>query len=462
MKNIRKLLAFAAVSIFATGAFAQEDLHDAIDAGDILGAQKIVKKGKVSEVYCGKLTPEQAVQVYEKMFKKNPEESFANCPTQFAYGYGAQACSNKKAADACNEVVSLLFLDAESGNTKAIDALEKTVRAAVRVKEFAKSVNMMADTSIWVPCPKKGKARNDCMEECFIQAHNMNDAVREQTCETKPERFAEDTTVLVPRPSPLYVSLRKGLTEGYWKVPTAYAYRYASMLQEFGFALSIPDSAVINDAYLDRWADKHKADKTPLPGGELFRFCASWQAKVDAMLTSKGFDTRCPVFEEFTDPRDNQKYKVREIGGKKWFVQNLNYEMKGSSNCYDRDEDNCKMYGRLYTQGAAVVACPEGTHLSTDEDWKSLETFAGGSAVAGDKLRSNGSDDYAFTALFGGYANKTMNSVIQGEGAYFWTEKKINDGRGIARTIFSTEKGVQSIPVEKEFWLSVRCVVNGK
>ena len=80
--------------------------------------------------------------------------------------------------------------------------------------------------------------------------------------------------------------------------------------------------------------------------------------------------------------------------------------------------------------------------------------------MAGEKLRSNGSDDYAFTALFGGYANRNMNSVIQGEGAYFWTEKKLPDGRGVARTIFNTEKNVQSIPVEKEFWLSVRCVVN--
>ena len=232
------------------------------------------------------------------------------------------------------------------------------------------------------------------------------------------------------------------------------------MMQEHARTLSLPDSVVISETYLERWANKHKAENTPLPGAELIRFCASWQTRIDEMLAFKGFEARCPVFEEFTDPRDSKKYLVREIGGKKWFVQNLNFEMKGSSNCYDRDEDNCKMYGRLYTQGAAVVACPEGTHLSTDEDWKSLETFAGGSNVAGEKLRSNGSDDYAFTALFGGYANRNMNSVIQGEGAYFWTEKKLPDGRGVARTIFNTEKNVQSIPVEKEFWLSVRCVVN--
>ena len=64
--------------------------------------------------------------------------------------------------------------------------------------------------------------------------------------------------------------------------------------------------------------------------------------------------------------------------------------MEGSSNCYDREEENCKVYGRLYTQGAAQEACPEGSHLSTDEDWKALEAFAGGASVAAEKLRSFG------------------------------------------------------------------------
>ena len=111
MKNMRKILALAVASVFATGAFAQDELHAAIDAGDLATAQKMVKKGQVEDVYCGKLTPNEAVQVYEKLFKKNPDESFANCPTQFAYGYGTHTCSNPYAMEACNEVISLLLLD---------------------------------------------------------------------------------------------------------------------------------------------------------------------------------------------------------------------------------------------------------------------------------------------------------------------------------------------------------------
>ena len=168
----------------------------------------------------------------------------------------------------------------------------------------------------------------------------------------------------------------------------------------------------------------------------------------------------CACSESFTDPRDSKTYKVKEINGARWFVQNLDFAVEGGSMCYDREEDNCKVYGHLYTQDAAIAACPEGTHLATDDDWKMLEIFAGGANTAAEKLRSNGSDDYAFTALFGGYANKNGISVIQGEGAYFWTNKDVGDGRGMARSMFSTDKEVSTIAVDKGFWLAVRCVVN--
>ena len=63
MKYFSKFLTLAAASIFATAAFAQDDLHDAIDAGDLATAKTLVKKGKFEDVYCGKLTPSEAVEV---------------------------------------------------------------------------------------------------------------------------------------------------------------------------------------------------------------------------------------------------------------------------------------------------------------------------------------------------------------------------------------------------------------
>lgn len=461
MKILKGLLSIGVLTLGFTTAFAQEAFREAIDNQDIATAKKMVKNNEIEEIYCGKLNANDAVAVFEKIFKSMPDESFAQCPSQFAYGYGAKVCANAKTMNACSEVVSYLLMEGTAGNANALEALDKVVKAALKTKAFAKPVKEQVDTTTWVACPKKGKEKEFCKLQCETQADSLNDEARKQTCATKPEHFIE-TTITVTKPSPLYEKIRTGLTEGYWKSPMTVAENFSKLIQASAKALSIADSTIPNIAYVNRWADKHKADSTELPGGELFRFCTAWQPAVDSILASKEFETRCPVFEYFTDNRDGQTYKVKEINGTKWFVQNLNFAMEEGSMCYDREDDNCKVYGRLYTQEAAQKACPEGTRLSTDEDWKMLEIYAGGANTAAERLRSNGSDNYAFTALFGGYANKNNISVIVGEGAYFWTNQDGGDGRGVARSMFSTDKEVSNISVDKKFSLSVRCVVNNE
>lgn len=460
MNYIKKNILVSIVLIlgcFLSTAISQEALREAIDAGDIATAKKMIKKGEIEEIYCGKLPANDAVSIYEKLFKQMPDESFAACPSQFAYGYGTKICSNAKAMNACNEVISYLLMEGGAGNANAIDALDKVAKAALKTKAFAKPVKESVDTTLWVSCPKKAKDRAACIEECKAQADSLNDAFHKETCESKPEHFV-DTVISVSKPSPLIEKLRTGITESYWKSPMSVAERFAKIIQANAKALSIADTAIPNIAYVKRWAERHIADSTALPGGELFRFCTAWQPQVDSMLIALEQNARCPVFETFVDSRDNKSYKIKEINGVKWFVENMDFAIEEGSMCYDRDEENCKAYGRLYMQQAALVACPDGARLATDEDWKMLEVYAGGASEAGAKLRSNGSDDYAFTALFGGYANKSGISTVMGEGAYFWTEKVADDGRGVARSMFSTDRDVSSISVDKAFFLSVRCI----
>jgi len=448
------------VSLLASASFAQQELRDAIDAGDVATAQKMVKKGLVEEIYCGELSANDAVKVYEKIFKAMPAESFESCPNQFAYGYGVKACSNGKDMETCLKVSNKLIAEATSGNANAIETFGAVAKAALKTKAYAKPVKEQVDTTLWTPCAKKGKAREACIEECWAQADTLRGVDHKPVCDVTPEHYV-DTVVTISKPSPLYEALRSGIVDGFWKVPMSAADPFAKLMQANAKGLSIPDSAVINIGYVNNWADKHKADGSALPGGELFRFCYMWQLQVDSVLTSKEIETRCPVFETFVDPRDSKSYKVKDINGTKWFVQNLNYNVDGSSKCYDGEEENCKVFGRLYSYDAAQQVCPEGTHLSTDNEWKMLEVYAGGANVAAEKLRSNGSDDYAFSVLFGGYVNKNNISVIQGEGAYFWTDADVGDGRGVARSMFSTDKEVSSMPVDKAFSMSVRCVMNG-
>ena len=461
MKGIVSTTLIFSVVVFSQGVFAQEALHEAVDSGDLATVKKMVKKGEIEEIYCGKLSANDAASAYEKIFKQMPDESFAACPSQFAYGYGVKTCGNAKALNACTEVVTYLLNEGLAGNVNALDALDKVAKAALKTKAFAKPVKEQVDTTMWVACPKKGKAKEECLAQCIAQADSMYDVAHKLSCPTKPEHYV-DTTVMVSKPSPLYEKLTKGFKDGYWSCPMSVAEKFANLMQSNAKALSIPDTAIPSIKYVQRWAEQHKADSTALPGGQLFRFCTAWQPQVDSVLASLELEARCPVFETFTDPRDGQVYKVKDINGVKWFVQNLNYAQEEGSICYDRDDENCKAYGRLYTQETAKTVCPDGSRLATDDDWKMLEVYAGGASEAAVKLRSNGSDDFAFTAMFGGYANKNGISTTIGEGAYFWTDKADGDKRGTARSMFSTDKEVSSISVDKEFFLAVRCIKMGE
>ncbi len=89
---------------------------------------------------------------------------------------------------------------------------------------------------------------------------------------------------------------------------------------------------------------------------------------------SSDCDDSSGVPEEITDSRDGQVYQTVKIGGQTWLAQNLNYQTENSW-CYNDDPANCEIYGRLYDWEAARTACPEGWHLSTDEDWTTLITY---------------------------------------------------------------------------------------
>jgi uncharacterized protein (TIGR02145 family) len=176
----------------------------------------------------------------------------------------------------------------------------------------------------------------------------------------------------------------------------------------------------------------------------------------------------------FTDKRDKQTYKTVTVGGNKWMAENLNVKT-GTSWCYDNQESNCKKYGRLYAWStAAKMACPEGWHLPTRDEWGTLAKAAGGTGpygaggAAGTKLKSKtdwndggGTDQFGFSALPGGlrFPDGTFSSVgVHGNG-YWWAVTQTSDGKAYARGMSSD--GNSFIEFEesgKDKGFSVRCV----
>jgi uncharacterized protein (TIGR02145 family) len=169
-----------------------------------------------------------------------------------------------------------------------------------------------------------------------------------------------------------------------------------------------------------------------------------------------------PTFGLLLDNRDDHEYKTVVIGTQTWMAENLNYyvplcgrpsggfkpeeDCAGSDrliessvcvlpkNAYAVQEDNeyCQKYGRAYTWAAAMKACPDGWHLPSDDDWKILINYVNGDKTgnyvaanntgAGPKLKAksgwennpkypNGTDNYGFSALPGGYVKESVSGM---------------------------------------------------
>ena len=167
---------------------------------------------------------------------------------------------------------------------------------------------------------------------------------------------------------------------------------------------------------------------------------------------------------EIKDARDKQKYRTVVIDGRKWMADNLNYKMPGST-CYRENEDNCMVYGRLYTWEAAQKACPAGFHLPTNEEFESLWKAAGGDFNAGYLIKTNygwsgetnGNDTLKFSAMPAGNMFDDGTYGNESKFAFFWSSST-EGGDASVWYLSSKSMGFSYMMKPKNFGFSVRCV----
>jgi uncharacterized protein (TIGR02145 family) len=171
----------------------------------------------------------------------------------------------------------------------------------------------------------------------------------------------------------------------------------------------------------------------------------------------------------FTDPRDGKKYRTAKIGEQVWMAENLNYDEEGGD-CYKNESSNCQKYGRLYDWSTAKVVCPKGWHLPSEAAWSKLMYFIGGYKTAGKKLKAksgwndyegesgNGTDDFGFSALPGGYGYSDGYFYNVGDCGYWWSASEFNSGYAYCRDKDYYFEYAGWYDGSKSFLFSVRCL----
>lgn len=197
----------------------------------------------------------------------------------------------------------------------------------------------------------------------------------------------------------------------------------------------------------------------------------------------------CGHIGTFVDERDGQTYGYVELGSQTWMMQNLNIgtrinRMNNQSDnaiiekyCYNDDENNCSIYGGLYqwnemmqydTTETARGICPDGWHIPSDIEWRSLVDSLNGANVAGANMKETGTVHWnkpneganntsCLTVLPGGSCDQ-LTFYDLGFSASFWDSSHKDETDAWYHAIFYDNKVVLSSFFNKAVGMSVRCL----
>lgn len=194
-----------------------------------------------------------------------------------------------------------------------------------------------------------------------------------------------------------------------------------------------------------------------------------------------------------------QTYETVIIGSQIWMAENLNigtmigaWSLQTNNGiiekyCYNSDESYCDTYGGLYqwnemmqyvtTEGAQGI-CPDGWHLPTDDEWKTLEMELGMSQSEADGYGFRGTDEGERMKSTSGWANdgngtncSSFNGLPGGELEFpetflifdigCWsTTSKFTSSRVWTRRLEYSSDQVKRYDETEDDGFSIRCLKN--
>lgn len=189
------------------------------------------------------------------------------------------------------------------------------------------------------------------------------------------------------------------------------------------------------------------------------------------------------TYGELVDSRDNKIYKTIKLGPYNFMAENLNYDLGDTANTWCAQE-NCDLYGRLYTFAAAMDSvksgcgygktckitdnfkgiCPEGWHVLENEEASLFYKYGHNLFRSGRFFSWSDSIDvniYGFTLLPSGmyYQYSNGEKGLSTKNAFFWTTHEDSDSTAMAYcSVYGSRSDVDY--ESKGHGLSVRCVEN--
>ncbi len=191
-----------------------------------------------------------------------------------------------------------------------------------------------------------------------------------------------------------------------------------------------------------------------------------------------------------TDPRDGKKYRTVEVNDQIWLAENLNFSdstiyplLKGNNSCYNNNEDDCELLGRLYSREAAMNdsictyrrscnlgeapiqgICPDGWHIPSVDEAKELIDFVGKDnandvmSTYGWRDDADGNNKYGLSFTAPGTWDNGKFDTDRGIYSYTWLYKNGSDSQdylliwGVSGHFFTTDFD------DRKVHLSVRCI----
>lgn len=195
---------------------------------------------------------------------------------------------------------------------------------------------------------------------------------------------------------------------------------------------------------------------------------------------------------EGVSDEDGNFYPSVIIGDQEWLAQNLRTtKLNDGTNIqqvtnlatyvslsspvytwYNNDIANKETYGGLYNWYTVNTGkcCPDGWHVPSDSEWSKLTKALGGEAIAGGKLKEEGTTHWdspnigatnltGFTALPGGYIFTGGAFGNINTNGFWWSSTEFGTDRAYSRIMYFNDENItRHSDYFKTLGLSIRCI----